>query len=55
MTADEVVVGGGRFATDVDGFEAMTEYVKQWPDRVWAIEGRSDRKRFVAGVLTVDA
>jgi transposase len=39
MTADEGVLGGGRFGTDVEGFTAMCEFVKQWPDRVWAIEG----------------
>ena len=48
MTADEEVLGGGRFGTDVDGFNAMTEYVKQWPDRVWAIEGCSGIGRHVA-------
>lgn len=39
MTAVEAVVGGGRFGTDADGFAAMIEYVAQWPERVWAIEG----------------
>ena len=41
MTTDEGVLGGGRFGTDVDGFTAMTDYGKQWPDRIWAIEGCS--------------
>jgi transposase len=48
MTADEAVVGGGRFGTDVAGFRALIEYVKQWPDRVWAIEGCSGIGRHVA-------
>lgn len=39
MTGDEQVLGGRRFGTDVTGFKAMSEFVKQWPDRVWAIEG----------------
>ena len=39
MAADEEVLGGGRFGTDTAGFKAMLEYVTQWPDRVWAIEG----------------
>jgi len=39
MTADETVLGGGRLSTDVEGFQAMAEYVRRWPDRVWAIEG----------------
>jgi transposase len=43
MTADERVVGGGRFGTDQAGFAAFTDYVNHLqPDpalRVWAIEG----------------
>jgi transposase len=39
MAADETVLGGGRFATDVDGFAAMARYVSRFSDRVWAIEG----------------
>jgi transposase len=48
MTADEMVLGSRRFGTDIAGFEAMTEFVKQWPDRVWAIEGCSGIGRHVA-------
>ena len=39
MTSDEQIAGGGRFATDVEGFTSMLAYVAAWPDRVWAIEG----------------
>ena len=39
MAADETVVGGGRFATDRDGYDEMRRYACQWPERVWAIEG----------------
>ena len=39
MDAEEFVLGGGRFGTDRDGYAAMLRYVRQWPDRVWAIEG----------------
>src|SRR4051794_3125109 len=43
MTADETVVGGGRFGTDQAGFAAMTGYVNRLrpavADRVWAVEG----------------
>ena len=39
MTADETVLGGGRYATDEAGFAAMRRYVSQFSDRVWAIEG----------------
>jgi hypothetical protein len=30
MTAEETVVGGGRFAADRDGYAAMFGYAKQW-------------------------
>jgi len=48
MTADERVLDGGRFGTDVDGFRAMSEYVKRWPDRIWAIEGCNGIGRHIA-------
>jgi transposase len=48
MTADEHVVGGGRFSTDAAGFRSLTKYVNRWPDRVWAIEGSSGIGRHVA-------
>ena len=51
MTASEQVLGGGRFGTDVDGFAAMVEYVEQWPDRVWAVEGCNGIGRHVAARL----
>jgi hypothetical protein len=43
MAGDEAVLGGGRFATDRDGFRAMLAYTKAWPNRVWAIEMQRDR------------
>jgi transposase len=60
MTSDERVLGGGRFATDVEGFMAMLASVAGWPDRVWAIEGCEGIGRHVAqrllaeGELVVD-
>src|SRR6478609_934436 len=43
MTAEENVVGGGRFGTDEAGFAAMADYVNRLrplaEDRVWAVEG----------------
>ena len=48
MTADEQVLGGGRFGTDGDGFAAMVDYVAQWPERVWAIEGCNGIGRHIA-------
>ena len=39
MAGDETVLGGGRFATTVEGYRAMRAHVAAWPERVWAIEG----------------
>ena len=63
MTNGEQVLGGGRFATDTEGFTSMLAYVAAWPDRVWAIEGcegigRHVAQRLIAGgesVLDVPA
>src|SRR4051794_9077928 len=54
MAAHEEVLAVGRFGTDVAGFKAMTEFVKQWPDRVWAIEGCNGIGRHVAMRLIAD-
>ena len=32
MTADEIIVGGGQFTTDTDGYTAMRDYGRQWPE-----------------------
>lgn len=54
MTADEEVLGGGRFGTDAAGYKAMLEYLREWPNRVWAIEGCSGIGRHVALRLLAD-
>ena len=54
MTADETVVGGGRFGTDIVGYRSMLGVVRRWPDRVWAIEGCSGIGRHVALRLLAD-
>ena len=54
MTGDETIVGGGRFGTDRTGFTAMVTYAKQWPDRVWAIEGCRGIGRHLASRLVAD-
>lgn len=54
MTADETVVGGGRFGTDIAGYRSMLGVVRRWPDRVWAIEGCSGIGRHVALRLLAD-
>jgi len=35
----EVLRGTGRFPTSTPGLRAMLRLAKQWPQRVWAIEG----------------
>ncbi|MGH3314881.1 MAG: IS110 family transposase [Nocardioidaceae bacterium] len=54
MAADETVLGGRRFGTDRDGYKALLAYVKQWPQRVWAIEGCQGIGRHVANRLLAD-
>jgi transposase len=48
MTREEAIVGGGRFGTDRDGYRAMLQYAKRWPQRVWAIEGCAGIGRHIA-------
>lgn len=48
MTADETVLGGGRYATDRAGFAAAGRYVSQFPGHIWAIEGCSGIGHHVA-------
>lgn len=52
MAGDETILGGGRFATDVEGFRQMREYVAGWQKRVWAIEGCAGIGGHVAERLT---
>jgi transposase len=54
MDADEQVLGGGRFGTDVAGYRSMLDYLRQWRDRVWAIEGCSGIGRHIALRLLAD-
>ena len=54
MNADEVVVGGGRFATDTSGYAALLAYVARFPDRVWAVEGCAGIGKHVAMRLLAD-
>jgi len=48
MAGDETILGGGRFATDRQGFQQMLACAKAWPNRVWAIEGCSGIGHHVA-------
>jgi transposase len=54
MDGDELVLGGGRFATDIAGYRAMLEYVRAWPNRTWAIEGCNGIGRHIAHRLIAD-
>jgi transposase len=54
MTADESVVGRGRFSTDNAGFRAMRDSLSGWPDRVWAVEGCQGIGRHVAHRLIAE-
>ena len=55
MAGDETILGGGRFATDPDGFSALRKYVRAWPQRVGAIEGCNGIGRHVALRLLAEA
>jgi len=44
----EQLLGTGRFATDNAGYAALRRYVRQWPDRVWAVEGANGAGRPLA-------
>ena len=55
MAADETVAGGGRFATDGAGYRGDARAMRrQWPERVWAIEGCNGIGRHVAMRLLAD-
>jgi hypothetical protein len=54
MTSEEQVLGGRRFGTDKAGYREMLDYVRQWPERVWAVEGCSGIGHHVAMRLLND-
>src|SRR5258708_31814043 len=54
MTADEAVLGGGRYGTGASGYRAMRRAVRRWPERTWAIEGCQGIGRHVARRLIAD-
>jgi transposase len=54
MAGDEIVLGGGRYATDTPGYQAMLAYGRQFPVRVWAIEGCRGIGRHIANRLLAD-
>jgi transposase len=55
MAGDETVLGGGRFATTVEGYRAMEQYVARWNERVWAVEGAPGSAAMSRPVCSVTA
>lgn len=35
----EILRATGRFGTDARGYRLLVQYARQWPDRIWAVEG----------------
>ncbi len=54
MTADESIVGGGRFSTDAGGYAQLLGYARAWPDREWAVEGCAGIGKHIADRLVAD-
>ena len=54
MVGDETTVGGGRFATDGEGYREMLRYARQFPERTWALEGCNGIGRHIAMRLLAD-
>ena len=48
VDSHEQVLGTGRFATDRAGYAALQRFVKQWPQRTWAVEGANGAGRPLA-------
>ena len=54
MRADEHILGSGRYGTDRDGYRDLVTVARQWPQRVWAIEGCNGIGRHIALRLLAD-
>ena len=50
----EVVLAGGRFGTDRDGYRAMLAAGRRHPERIWAVEGCYGIGRHIAQRLVAD-
>jgi transposase len=50
----EVLLATGRFGTDAGGYRAMLRYCRQWPGRIWAVEGANGTGRPVSARLLAD-
>jgi transposase len=51
MTGTELVLAKHRFETTAAGFRQLLSFAKQWPDRLWAVEGCNGIGRHVASRL----
>jgi transposase len=54
MAGDETVLGGGRYATDIEGYRAMLAFAKRFAQRTWAVEGCQGIGRHIANRLLAD-
>jgi transposase len=54
MTAQARASRVVRYGTDRDGYAAMLRYGRQWPDRVWAVEGCAGIGKHLANRLLAD-
>ncbi len=54
MAADESVLDGGRFGTDLAGYRAMLAFARRFEQRSWAIEGCQGIGRHLANRLLAD-
>jgi transposase len=50
----EQVLAQGRYGTDTDGYQTMLAAGRQFPDRVWAVEGCAGIGRHIAQRLVAD-
>jgi transposase len=50
----ERILGSGRFSTDKAGYRAMLDYVSDWVDPIWAVEGSNGAGRSLAQRLLAD-
>jgi transposase len=50
----EILLATGRFGMDKAGYRQLLGYVRQWPARVWAVEGANGAGRPLAARLLAD-
>jgi transposase len=50
----EMLLATGRFGMDKTGYRQLLGYVRQWPQRVWAVEGANGAGRPLAARLLTD-